>query len=135
MVGPVVPDATPRSRPRPSTVVTVLLAVLAALAGLAGLALLVGRRSSSVGVAFHRIAAGQGPVRLFLPGPLGPQLPGGLRAHLVRTQGAGAPLAGVALLLLAVGVVALAVLVARHWSTRWDRGDRPRGGPRTPGWS
>ena len=114
------------SRRRPPLLVAIA-ALMAVLTIGAGGALLVGHRTASVAFAARRIAVGQGPIRLFVPGPpgriqfsgpfIGPGI-GGVDVH---------PLAWILLLAGAVGL-GLVVLYWSPWSgrRRYREGDKPK---------
>lgn len=116
------------SRWRPG--VAIALTALGLLTILAGLALMVGRSSQSVGIATRHIVGGSGPVRVLpfgpgriVPGPLGP---------FIGAQVSGIGFHLVALVLLLVGVVGVALLVALYW---WPWAGPRRRGRRAPNWN
>jgi hypothetical protein len=132
VTGPPTPERLSRWRP---PVVIALTVLLGALTVVGGLALLSGHGSSAVAVATRRFAAGPGPVRLFPGGPVRIGLPGPL-GPFVGTQISGIGLHPLALVLLIVGVVGLALLAVLYWwpwsgPRRYDR----RGGRQNPSWN
>lgn len=134
VTGPPVPAPTRRWR---QPVAIGLAVVLGLLVAIVGLALLIGRRSQSVGIAVRR-AAGVVPIRIpgqgYLTGPPGPPV---MRTHWTQFGGIdGHP---IALVLLVVGVISIMGLglLAILWWSPWSGHHRNRrdGGPRTPSWS
>jgi hypothetical protein len=132
VTSPPIADRPSLWRPSLALAVTAFLVVLTIGAGLV---LLVGRSSSSIAFATRRIVAGPGPLRLFAPGPGRIVIPIPRGLPFVGTGVAGVHFHPVALLLLIVGVLALAVLAFLHWSP-WSgpRRHRRHEGQRNPSW-
>jgi hypothetical protein len=117
--------------------IAIALAVfLGVLTIVAGLALLVGRSSSSIAFATHRIVAVPGPVHLFAPGPGRALVPGPLGRPFGGTGIAGVGMHPLAWMLFIVGVVSLGLFAVWYWAP-WSGPNRYRrhSKRRTPTWN